>query len=367
MNLSWAMGVLSGDDRGIAAAALRCVLRLAEAAYAQAMNLRNLAYSRGIVKIHALPRPTISVGNLTTGGTGKTPVVCWLAEQMIARRLRPAVLMRGYRGDEAGSSDEQKVLAEALGRAATVVAKPNRVAGSMTAMRAVEQPDVFLLDDGFQHRRVARDFDLVLIDATGPFGFGHVLPRGLLREPVRGLVRADAVLVTRSDLATSQQLHAIEARVRRYVPAGAVYFGRHVLKGLRTADGAALPLEELSRQPFFAFAGIANPAALRRQLISLGRCIEFVAMPDHHAYTKDELAELRENAGAGGAQLMVTTEKDWVKVRGLSDVTSGLPIVRLDLRLEFRDGDEQRLLDQIFKALQPQQGLKVVSSSSRRG
>src|SRR5688572_14666219 len=158
MNPHWAMEVLSGEDRSLGAMALRRVLSAAELVYAPLMSARNLAYSRGFLKAHRLPRPTISVGNLTTGGTGKTPVVRWLAEQLIERRLRPAVLLRGYRKSAAGVSDERELLADALGSEAAVIANADRRAGAMAALRDLPQPDVFVLDDAFQHRRVARDF-----------------------------------------------------------------------------------------------------------------------------------------------------------------------------------------------------------------
>jgi tetraacyldisaccharide 4'-kinase len=365
--MNWALGVLSGEDRSVGAIALRGALALAEPAYAQLMNARNFAYGRGILKVHTLPRPVISVGNLTTGGTGKTPMVRWLAEQLMARRQRAAVLLRGYRARD-GASDEQQLLIDALGSGASVIANPDRVAAAMSAMRAMEQPDVFVLDDGFQHRRVAREFDLVLIDATQPFGFEHVLPRGLLREPLCGLQRADAVVVTRSDQATSQQLQSIEATLRRYVPPADIFFARHTLTALRDCNGAEVALQELQARRFFAFAGIANPSALRRQLEALGRCVGFEALADHHLYRGDELSAIGRSAAAAGAEILVTTEKDWVKLRSLSNARSGLPIFRLQMRIEFRDSDGARLLDHILSRLRPQEGLKALSpASSRRG
>jgi len=192
----WALRVMSGQDHRPHAALLRLGLRLIEPFYATVTKVRNGFYRLGIFSTRKLPRPTIAIGNLTTGGTGKTPMVLWLAEQLIARRLRPAILLRGYRGDESGS-DEQRMLAAHLGERASVVANPDRFAGAMTAVSHLPQPEVFVLDDAFQHRRAARDFNLLLISATNPFGYGHVLPRGLLREPIGGLNRADAVVITR--------------------------------------------------------------------------------------------------------------------------------------------------------------------------
>ncbi len=233
----WATRVLSGEERGLGAASLRALTAIAEPFYSLAMMGRNLVYDRGLLKIHPLPRPTISIGNLTTGGTGKTPVVRWLSEHLIARGLRPAVLLRGYRDDKTGGSDEANLLAEALGDRGIVVADRNRDAGARLAMAGAQPPDVFLLDDAFQHRRVARDFDLVLIDATQPFGYGHVLPRGLMREPLRGLRRADAIVITRSDQISAQQLDALQADLRQTCKLVPIYLARHVNTALRPSSG----------------------------------------------------------------------------------------------------------------------------------
>lgn len=347
------MRVMSGEDRGVGASVLRGALAVAEPFYAGAMDVRNWAYDRQLLKSHPLPRPTISVGNITTGGTGKTPVVRFLAEQFIARSMRPAILMRGYRGKETGGSDEERMLAGTLGPAATIVANPDRLLGATTAMASKPQPDVFLLDDAFQHRRVKRDFDLVLLDAVEPYGFGHVLPRGLMREKLHGMRRADAVIITRSDQATSQQLQMAQTKLRRWIPVGSVYFAKHAIGGLRSAalnasDAADVKLSELSQRRYFAFAGIANPAALQRQLASIaGQQAGFRSLPDHHAYSAAELASLERDAEFTGAQMLVTTEKDWVKIRPLA-ASIRLPIYRLDLRIEFQGDDETRLLRQIM-------------------
>jgi tetraacyldisaccharide 4'-kinase len=337
----WALRVLSGEHRGIGATLLRGGLALAEPAYAGLMLARNFAYNRGLKKIRRLPRATVSVGNITTGGTGKTPVVRWLAEAFVERGLRPAVLLRGYRGETTtGGSDEQRMLAALLGDKAAVVGNADRVAGAMAAMAPLSQPDVFVLDDAFQHRRAGRDFDLVLVNATQPFGYGHVIPRGLLREPLAGLRRADGVVVTRSDQVPPQRLAEIENTVAEYVAREHIHRAVHQL--------TVPPV--LNQRRFLAFAGIGDPASLQRQLESIDGFVGFRAFGDHHAYDADDLATLQRDAARAGAEILLTTEKDWVKIEPLAS-RCPLPIVRLDVRIAFRGDDGERLLARVVERL----------------
>ena len=345
----WALRVLSGEDRGISARVIRTGLAIVEPFYAGAMTARNSLFSREIRKIHRLPRPTISVGNITTGGTGKTPMVRWLAEQLNERGMRPAILLRGYRGRD-GQSDEQRMLANWLGERATVIANADRVGGAMTAMATMPQPDVFILDDAFQHRRVARDVDLVLINATDPFGFDHVLPRGLLREPLRGLSRAGAVVLTRSDQVNPTSIDQLRQRIAHYTSAP-IYAARHVQMSLRS-ERETLPIDRLRLRRFFAFAGIAHPSSLDQQFAAFGPTYAgHFWFGDHHDYDDHDLADLQQSATAAGAEMLVTTEKDWAKLRDLPAGKS--PIYRVELRIAFADGDEDRLLAQILGSINP--------------
>jgi tetraacyldisaccharide 4'-kinase len=329
--------ILSGEDRSLRANILRSTLSIAEPFYSTAMRARNALYDAGIFASHKLPRPTISVGNITTGGTGKTPIVQWLAQQLIRQRLRPAILTRGYRAKRAAGSDEAQLLAAALADRAHVIVNPNRVAAAMLAMRELRQPDVFILDDGFQHRRAARDFNLVLISATNPFGYNHVLPRGLLREPVTSLRRADAILITRADQAPPPELPV------HNIP---TYHAYHHLAGLRDADDQLLPLDELTKKRFALFCGIADPKSLQQQLGTFGD--NFAASyiyPDHHAHTAADLAAIDRSK----IDVLVTTEKDWVKLD--AQARAMLPIWRLNLEIHFRENDEEKLLARILQKL----------------
>ena len=188
---------MSGERRGVRASVLRGTLGAAEPLYAAAVRGRNWLFDRG-VGVRRLPRPVVSVGNITAGGTGKTPVVLWLADRLRRKGRRPAVLLRGYEAEGRPQRRADAARGAARTRRArcrpriAVGVNPNRLAGGDGVLRGRPDVDVFVLDDGFQHRKLARDFDLVLIDAAQPFGYGHVHPRGLLREPLAGLRRADA-------------------------------------------------------------------------------------------------------------------------------------------------------------------------------
>jgi tetraacyldisaccharide 4'-kinase len=352
---NFARALLSGRRRGAGATLLRAALTAAEPLYASAMSLRNALYDRGLLRSHRLRRPVISIGNLTTGGTGKTPVVAWLAGRLIECGLRPAVLMRGYRAGRTNGSDEQRMLEAQFGPAAKIIANPDRVAGAAAAMPSTAAapapapspaPDVFILDDAFQHRRVARDFDLVLIHAAEPFGFDHILPRGLLREPPRGLRRADAALITHCELITAAQREALSDRLKAINPRMRILRAAHAHAAL--LDGEARhPMEALAGKRFFVFAGIGDPQALAARLPA--RCGERW-FADHHAYSQPDLAALNAAARKAGAEILLTTAKDWVK---LSALKSDLPIWRLELHVEFCGDDESALLGAILAAINP--------------
>jgi tetraacyldisaccharide 4'-kinase len=345
--------VLDGSDRSLQAAALRSVGAVAEPIYSAAMRARNIFYSRGIFKSHSLGRPTISVGNITTGGTGKTPVVGWLAGRLRDAGRHPAILLRGYRSSALGISDEQQVLDRTLNANSVhpipVRANPDRIQSAAQLLREQPNIDSFVLDDAFQHRRARRDFDLVLVSAIDPFGYGHVLPRGLLREPVGGLIRADAFLITRSSQVSNGALAEIEATLARRNPRAPIYRSDHVLKSIRAGrTGERLLMDSLKTQHFYAICGIANPAALDLQLRSLGG--EYVGhewFADHHAYGADDVQRIQRDAKSAGAQQIITTEKDWVKIVALEAAReNGIPIGVLEMNIEFHPDHEQRLLSQ---------------------
>ncbi|HWE94388.1 MAG TPA: tetraacyldisaccharide 4'-kinase [Tepidisphaeraceae bacterium] len=354
--------IMSGGRRGAPAMLARAALAAAEPFYAGAMVLRNRLYDAGIRPARPLGRPTICIGNLTAGGTGKTPMVRWLAGSLRDAGHTVAVLSRGYKSADGKPGDEQIMLDRCLNGPGTkpvaIFANPSRVNAAAGALRDNPAIDVFLLDDGFQHRAAGRDLDIVLLNATDPFGYGHVLPRGLLREPVRGLSRAGAVVITHADRVGEAELNGIEQRVRRHNPAVPIYRATHAPAGLRTPGvaSAAAPdrtLEDLGTRRFFAFCGLGSPAALHHQFQSLGASyIGHHWFADHHPYTAHDLATLRAKAAAAGAGVLVTTEKDWAKIADLPGARDGSPeIWRLDVEIRFLAEGGSRLLEQVLKFL----------------
>jgi tetraacyldisaccharide 4'-kinase len=270
-----------------------------------------------------------------------------------------AILSRGYKSALGALGDEQRMLAAALdapARAAVVIAcDPSRARAAQRVMRDHPDIDVFILDDAFQHRAMQRDFDLVLVNAVEPFGFGRVLPRGLLREPLRGLRRATAIALTHVDRVSEDHRRAIEQRIRLVHPDVPIYQTFHASIGFRTAGrSSALPpdrsVESMGGMRAFAFCGIAHPLSFRKQLERCGAIIVGQRwFADHHAYAPDELSNLQREASRAGAEAMVTTEKDWAKLREMPSVLDATPpILRLDVAIQFMNDDEERLRRQIF-------------------
>jgi tetraacyldisaccharide 4'-kinase len=360
------LSVMSGQRRGPGAATLRALLACAEVPYSAAAAVRNRLYDAGTLATHALPRPVISVGNITVGGTGKTPMVAWLADHLRQLGRRPAILLRGYKAGGGLPSDEQQFLDASLNRGGSpiripVLADADRLAGAAAVLREHPQTDLFILDDGFQHRRVARDFDLVLINAAEPFGFGHVLPRGLLREPVSGLRRAHAIVLTRTDQSSPHDVSRIEAQVRRSNATAPFYRARHVQTGLLGAGeplGASVgqPLGTLRGRRTFTLLGLGDPQSVQHQIDAAGALPAGRWWPaDHHRYTAADLARVRSAARDAGADLILTTEKDWARLAVLPEARDGSPpIVRVAMRMALDDSGEKQLVDAILSRLRNQ-------------
>jgi len=329
--------LVEGSDTGVAATVARGILAGIAVPYGLAVACRNAAYDRRWLPIGKAGVPVISVGNLTLGGTGKTPLVAWVARAVAAAGLRPAIVSRGYAAEAGGTSDEAAELGILLPDVPHL-ADRDRVAGSRAA--AAAGADIVVLDDGFQHRRLARDLDLVAIDATDPFGCGRLFPRGLLREPMTGICRADAVILTRASAVEPERRAAIRDELRR--AAGGALPGiwaeaSHSPRQLRTASGGTLPIETLSGLRIAAFAGIGNPAAFRGTLERLGaELVAFRAFPDHHHYQPHDLASLEAWLRQCGGTMAVTTLKDLVKIR--SDAIGDIPLTALEIALSIDSG-----------------------------
>jgi len=318
------------------------ILAPLSALYGKAVRLRAEWYASGRLPTRALPRPSISVGNLTFGGTGKTPFVDFLARRFRFEGWRPAILSRGYgrrtRGVVVvGAGEGPIVSAEeggdepvALARVASGVIVVVGERRAEAARRAADLgADLFLLDDAYQHLAVRRDVNLLLLDARDPFGGGRLAPAGRLREPIAALGRADAIVFTRVERALPDP--ETLATLARLAPAAPVFHARLRPTGLHDAEGAPLEAESLASRRVLAVSGVANPAEFAATLSELGLAPEErLDFRDHQAYGERQLARIRRAADRTGASLLVTTEKDAVKLAGKAP----LPLVTVRLGVE---------------------------------
>jgi tetraacyldisaccharide 4'-kinase len=325
--------LISGEMRGLWPSLERLALRGASVPYGWAVRLRNFAYERGWCRCERVPVPVVSVGNLTVGGTGKTPCVEYIARFYRDSDRRVAILSRGY-GGAGGRNDEALVLEENLPDVPHLQGG-DRVELARTAIEELES-EVLVLDDGFQHRRLARDVEVVLIDATAPWGLGYLLPRGLLREPPRSLRRADVLVLTRCDQIPAEQRERLRRSANRIAPDLPLVESTHRPVDLSNSEGENASLDLLGEGPVAAFCGIGNPEGFRRSLLDVGARLEdFRIYSDHHAYGRDDVEELNRWAGRLPiGTTIVTTQKDAVKLRlsRLSD--RSLWWLRIRLRIE---------------------------------
>jgi tetraacyldisaccharide 4'-kinase len=345
------LALVRGEARGVWPALERLGLWALSLPYGAAVRLRNLAFDRGWLRVKRAPVPVVSVGNLTAGGTGKTPCVEYVARFYRNLGLRVAILSRGY-GAAAGRNDEALLLEENLPDVPHLQG-PDRAALAVAAVEELES-EVLILDDGFQHRRLARDLDLVLIDATAPWGYDHLLPRGLLREPPSALRRAGVALLTRRDQIDATERERLRRRVARIAPAVPLVEATHRPVELVNAEKAVEPVERLRGKSVAAFCGIGNPEAFRRTLTDLGAALaDFRTYPDHHAYTRQDVDDLRTwAASVPRTETVITTQKDLVKLRIVT--LAARPLWALRIGLEVVSGLEL-LARHLTAALAPPQ------------
>ncbi len=323
------------------------------ALYGAAVQTRNALYRRGSFKSHDIGVPVISIGNITVGGTGKTPLVEWIAKQLAQRGLRVCVLTRGYgrqttgrlivsdaeaiRADVTQAGDEAFLLAEKLKGQAAIICDANRVGAARWAIENLRS-EVFLLDDGFQHQRIARNLNIVTIDATNPWGNGELLPSGILREPRESLKRADCVVIARAN--QSQLVADLDSQITEICGDVPTFLSRINLADLHHLNSANQANPD---SPVAAFCGIANPESFFAMLREAGyNLVHTQICRDHKRYTQADIERIIAHAKAHGAEALITTAKDAVKVRSMS---FALPCYVAELSIEIdREEEFQRLI-----------------------
>jgi tetraacyldisaccharide 4'-kinase len=324
--------------RGQRARWARAALAPAEALYGAAIALRGKLYDWGILRTTQFSVPVLSVGNLSVGGTGKTPVAAWFARRLTEKGAAPAVVLRGYGGDEI-------VVHQRLNEGIPVVAAADRARGIRRAI--AEGVDVVVLDDAFQHRRAGRNADVLLVNADAWSGKPRLLPAGPWREPLRSARRATLVIITRktADRSAVADVRRALANAAPRVPVATAHLAPGDLRS--TATGQTLPLHALRGADLTAIAAIAQPDAFFKQLTELGAVVRPFTFPDHHAFTR---AEARDLAAAGGnSDFVVCTLKDAVKLESLWPAEAG-SLWYVSQRLRIEDGQEHidRLLDDLL-------------------
>ncbi|MGD0883319.1 MAG: tetraacyldisaccharide 4'-kinase [Thermodesulfovibrionales bacterium] len=302
-----------------------------------------------------LPRTVVSVGNITTGGTGKTPAVIAIAEEAKQRGYQPCILTRGYKGKARGpcfvsrgdgpllsvsdAGDEPVLMAERL-KGVPIVKGADRYGAGVFALQHVTDPSLFfILDDGFQHWKLYRDIDILLIDSTNPFGNGKLLPVGRLREPLREMKRAGVIVITKHSGGSSEKEKSsafsrfddLINEIRDNNPDAPLFIAEHLPSGLKTLSGVELSLDTLSGQAVFAFCGIGNPASFKDSLLRMNANVRgFETFGDHSSYRRQDIVRIYDKAKRCAANWIVTTEKDIIRMKGFA-----LPENLVSLRIDF--------------------------------
>ncbi|MFN2512016.1 MAG: tetraacyldisaccharide 4'-kinase [Pyrinomonadaceae bacterium] len=321
---------------------------------------RLVAYKRGLLTVTKLPAPVISIGNLTTGGTGKTPLVEWVCRTLARKQRKVCILTRGYGRTNPGSrvivsdglnvlttaaeaGDEPFLLAQNLEGLAAVISDPNRIDAGKWAIENLGA-EVFVLDDGFQHLGLGRDLNILTVDATNPWGGGKLLPAGNLREPQSGLSRADCVVVTRAD--QSDEVVSLQAEIRRFIGSRPVVTSEMVVKGIARMNSERRQELTSLPQPAAAFCAIGNPESFFELLRRRGVDPIFTRVfRDHHHYTTADLDSLIQESRKAGAQSIITTAKDAVKVQ-----QSKFEIPCYVLAIEISIDEEDRIIQMVDAA-----------------
>lgn len=331
--------IMNGSRKDLAALLMRATLAIGSLGYRAAVRLRNRRFDKGI-GIHKASVPVISVGNITAGGTGKTPLVAAIAQHLRDNGYRVALVSRGYGSDQSGVNDEALELYDRLPDVPHLQ-NPDRVAACRTAVDELDM-QIIVLDDGFQHRQLHRDLDIVVVDATCPFGYDHLLPRGLLREPVQNLTRANVVLVSRSDFLDEHSRPALVDQLQNLAPHAIIADCQHTPTRLRGQEKHQ-SLNLLKEQPVASFAGIGNPSPFFDSLARLGATVVATkSLADHCGYDRETVSDLAAWLNQLQQQypdlLAICTHKDLVKLR--AHQLGGVPLWAVEIEITLGSGEQ---------------------------
>ncbi|MBN2181349.1 MAG: tetraacyldisaccharide 4'-kinase [Sedimentisphaerales bacterium] len=350
MNQDFFYMLVSGSKKGAFAAMLRFCLAAAAQLYAVTIRIRNLLYDKHIFKIHHHEAVVISIGNITLGGTGKTPLVAWLCNFLHHKNLNCVILTRGYKtrikknvskyNITDTATDEPAILAENCPNAKVII-NPDRIAGAAEAIEKFAA-EILIMDDGFQHRRLARGLDIVTIDATRPFGYEKIFPAGLLREPLSSLKRAHAVVITRCDQVSESDLNTIKTKLHAINPDIVIAKSIHSAAYAKTSENKNIPIQNLKAQKIFAFCGIGNPDAFFKTINALGAELTgSKTFNDHYSYSESDLADIYQQARFAKAGIILTTQKDWTKIRYLDLDKKNVQLAYLAIEIKFLEAEDR--------------------------
>lgn len=343
--------IVSGEARGVTASAARAGLAILETLYAPAVALRNYWYDFIPGAAAHVDVPVISVGNITMGGTGKTPLTAAVVERAVSRGVKTAIISRGYHAKPGELNDEGKELTTRIPDCVYVQNhKRAQAAAALCALENSSRPQLIVLDDGFQHRRLARQLDIVLVDALNPFGYNRICPRGFLRESLSALRRAHCVVITRADRVAESELKRIEEKVLSYNRNLVLARASHRPGVLRALSGQTEPLSTVAGKRVLAFCGLGNPDGFRQTVQSLDcNIVEFKSYPDHHLYSESDEKEITALAEQVQADAVVCSMKDFVKLSPTL-LQLPIPIYGIEIDMAFLSGEEEfwNLVDSVI-------------------
>lgn len=334
----WLHRVITEQEKGPHLQFIRWVLWIFSVIYGALVTWRNDWYKKRIFQPFQFSFPIISVGNLTVGGVGKTPLVEFIARYYSQElHLHPAILMRGYMDHAAMKSDEAEMLREHLPNIPILVGA-NRIQQAEIFLQS-HQADVFILDDGFQHRRLKRDLDIVVIDSTNPFGNGYLLPRGILREPLNELKRADLIILTKTDLVSD--VTATINQIKHINAVAPVIQTIHQPTGLRDLRCQKMhPLTHIRQQTIASCSAIGNPVAFEKMLaIQQATLCKAFPFPDHYTYERKDILLISDFCKNNQITSLITTDKDAGKLSPfLSLIDSSIDVLSMCIEIKFKEG-----------------------------